>query len=112
MKLVDVVPLNGAARTDVLRLAGAVEAASEHPIAQAITAAARRELGQLPPVEQFANRPGFGVVGQVDGHEVEVGRGDGAIEVRWDSEPRARLVVRDTTKPTSAEAVRELKGSG
>ena len=44
MKLVDVVPLNGAARTDVLRLAGAVEAASEHPIAQAITAAARREL--------------------------------------------------------------------
>ena len=112
MKLVDVVPLNGAARADVLRLAGAVEAASEHPIAQAITAAARRELGQLPPVEQFANRPGFGVVGQVDGHEVEVGRGDGAIEVHWDSEPRARLVVRDTTKPTSAEAVRELKGLG
>jgi Cu+-exporting ATPase len=112
MELVEVVPLNGASRADALRLAGAVEAASEHPIAQAIAAAARRELGQLPPVEQFANRPGFGVVGQVDGHEVEVGRGDRAIEVHWDSEPRARLVVRDTTKPTSVEAVRELKELG
>jgi P-type Cu+ transporter len=112
MELVDVVPLNGAVRADVLRLAGAVEAASEHPIAQAIAAAARRELDQLPPVEDFANRPGFGVVGRVEGHEVEVGRGDGAVEVRWDGEPRARLVVRDTTKPTSAEAVRELKELG
>jgi P-type Cu+ transporter len=112
MVLVEVVPLDGALRADVLRLAGAVEAASEHPIAQAIAAAARAELGQLPPVEGFANRPGFGVVGRVDGHEVEVGRGNGAIEVRWDGEPRAGLVVRDTTKPTSAEAVRELKELG
>jgi P-type Cu+ transporter len=112
MQLVDVVPLNGAVRADVLSLAGAVEAASEHPIAQAIAAAARRELGQLPPVEGFANRPGFGVVGRVNGHQVEIGRGDGAIEVRWDGEPRARLVVRDTTKPTSADAVRELKELG
>jgi P-type Cu+ transporter len=108
MELVEVVPLNGAVRADALRLAGAVEAASEHPIAEAIAAAARRELGPLPPVEQFANRPGFGVVGRVDGHEVKVGRGDGTIEVHWDGEPRARLVVRDTAKPTSAEAVREL----
>jgi Cu+-exporting ATPase len=112
MELVDVVPLNGAMRADVLRLAGAVEAASEHPVAQAIASAARRELGQLPPVESFANRPGFGVVGRVDGLEVEVGRGDGAITVRWDGEPRAKLVVRDTVKPTSAEAVRELKELG
>jgi Cu+-exporting ATPase len=112
MELVDVVPLNGAVRADVLRLAGAVEAASEHPIAQAIAAAARRELGQLPPVEGFANRPGLGVVGRVEGHEVEVGRGDGTVEVRWDGEPRARLVVRDTTKPTSANAVHELKELG
>jgi P-type Cu+ transporter len=112
MELVDVVPLNGAMRADVLRFAGAVEAASEHPIAQAIAAAARRELGQLPPVEGFANRPGFGVVGRVDGHEVAVGRGNGAVTVRWDGAPRARLVVRDTTKPTSAEAVRELKELG
>jgi Cu+-exporting ATPase len=112
MKLVDVMALNGAVRSDVLRLAGAVEAASEHPIAQAITAAARREVGQLPPVEGFTNRPGFGVVGRVEGHEVEVGRGDGAIRVRWDGEPRAALVVRDTVKATSAEAVRELRELG
>jgi P-type Cu+ transporter len=112
MELVEVVPLNGAVRADVLRLAGAVEAASEHPIGQAIATTARRELRTLPPVENFANKPGFGVVGRVDGHEVEVGRGDGAITVRWDGEVRARLVVRDTVKPTSAEAVRELKGHG
>ena len=112
MELVDVVPLNGAVRADVLRLAGAVEAASEHPVAQAIASAARREVGQLPPVENFVNRPGFGVIGRVDGHEVAVGRGDGAIQVRWDGEPRATLVVRDTTKTTSAEAVRELQELG
>jgi P-type Cu+ transporter len=112
MELVDVVPQNGAVRAEVLRLAGAVEAASEHPIAQAIASAARRELGQLPPVESFANRPGVGVVGRVEGHEVEVGRGDDAITVRWDGEPRATLVLRDTVKPTSAEAVRELRELG
>jgi Cu+-exporting ATPase len=112
MELVEVVPLDGALRADVLRFAGAVEAASEHPIAEAIAAAARREVGVLPPVERFANRPGFGVVGRVDGHEVEVGRGNGAITVSWDGEPRARLVVRDRVKPTSAEAVRELKELG
>jgi P-type Cu+ transporter len=112
MELVEVVPLNGAPRADILRLAGGVEAASEHPIAQAIASAARNELGHLPPVEGFANRPGFGVVGRVDGHDVEVGRSNGMITVRWDGEARARLVVRDTTKPTSAEAVRELKELG
>jgi P-type Cu+ transporter len=112
MELVEVVPLNGAVRADVLRLAGGVEASSEHPIAEAIAGAARREFGQLPPVEGFANRPGFGVVGRVDGHEVEVGRGNGVITVRWDGKPWARLTVRDTTKPTSAEAVRELKELG
>jgi Cu+-exporting ATPase len=112
MELVEIVPLNGAVRSDVLRLAGAVEAASEHPIAQAIAAAARRELGQLPPVESFSNRPGFGVVGRVEGYEVEVGRGDGAIEVRWDGEPRATLVVRDTVKATSGDAVRQLRELG
>jgi P-type Cu+ transporter len=112
MELVDVVPLNGALRAEVLRRAGAVESASEHPIAQAVAAAARRELGELPPVEGFSSRPGFGVVGRVDGDEVEVGRGDGAIIVRWGGEPQARLVVRDTAKPTSAEAVRELKELG
>jgi P-type Cu+ transporter len=112
MELVDVVSMNGATRAEALRLAGAVENASEHPIAQAIAAAARRELGALPPVEDFENRPGFGVVGRVEGHSVEVGRGDDGITVTWDGEPRAMLVVADTVKPTSAEAVRELRELG
>ncbi len=112
MKLVDVVPLNGATRADVLRLAGALESASEHPIAQAVSAAAHEELGALPPVESFANRPGHGVVGRVEGRDVEIGRGEGGIAVAWDGLQRATLVVRDTVKPTSAEAVRELERLG
>jgi P-type Cu+ transporter len=112
MELVDVRPLNGATRADVLRLAGAVEDASEHPIAQAVAKAAKAEVGALPPVEAFANRPGVGVVGRVEGHEVEVGRTDGEITVSWDRLPRATLVVRDTVKPTSPEAIRELRELG
>jgi P-type Cu+ transporter len=112
MQLVDLSPLNGATRADVLRLAGAVEAASEHPIAQAIAAAARAEVEALPPVTDFRNRPGRGVVGRVEGREVEVGRSDGSITVSWDGVPRARLVVRDTVKPTSAAAVAELARLG
>ena len=112
MELVDVRPLNGATRSEVLRLAGAVEDASEHPIAQAVAKAAKAEVGALPPVEAFANRPGVGVVGRVEGHEVEVGRTNGEITVSWDGLPRATLVVRDTVKPTSPEAIRELRGMG
>ncbi len=112
MELVDVRPLNGASRTEVLRLAGAVEDASEHPIAQAVAAAARAEIGSLPPVEAFANRPGIGVVGTVEGHRVEVGRANGEITVAWDGVEHATLVVRDTVKPTSKEAIRELRGLG
>ena len=112
MELVDVVPMNGATRDDVLRLAGAVEDASEHPIAQAIAAAARAEVGQLPPVEDFESRPGIGVVGRVDGRTVEVGRGAEGITVSWDGEPRATLVVADTVKSTSADAVAELRELG
>ena len=112
MELVDVVPMNGATRDDVLRLAGAVEDASEHPIAQAIAAAARAELGQLPPVEDFESRPGIGVVGRVDGRAVEIGRGAEGITVSWDGEPRATLVVADTVKSTSADAVAELRELG
>ena len=112
MELVDVAPHNGATRTEVLRLAGALEAASEHPVAQAVATAARAEVGTLPSVEAFRNRPGMGVVGRVDGRDVEVGRGDGGIAVRWDGELRATLAVRDTVKPTSAEAVDELKELG
>ena len=112
MELVAVELLNGAARADVLRLAGAVESASEHPIAAAIAAAARAEVGALPPVDAFANRPGLGVTGRVDGHEVAVARENGAITVTWDGVPRATLAVRDTVKPTSAAAVRELRELG
>ena len=112
MDLVEVTPLNGAARSDVLRLAGAVEAASEHPVGQAVARAARAELGMLPSVEGFHNLPGVGVQGWVDGHQVEVGRSDSGITVAWDGVPRATLLVRDTVKATSAEAVRELRELG
>ncbi len=112
MELVDVRPLNGATRAEVLRLAGAVEDASEHPIAQAVAKAAKAEVGALPPVESFANHPGVGVVGRVEGHDVEVGRANGEITVSWDGVARATLVVRDTVKPTSPEAIRELRELG
>jgi Cu+-exporting ATPase len=112
MELVDVVLVDGATRAEVLRLAGAVEAASEHPVARAVASAARRELGRLPAVSRFRNRPGVGVDGVVEGHEVEVGRRGGAIAVAWDGQPRASLVVRDAVRPTSAEAVTELERLG
>ena len=112
MELAEVALLNGATRAEVLRLAGALESASEHPIAQAIAAAARDELGTLPPVGRFRNEPGVGVSGVVDGHEVTVGRRDARIEVAWDGLARANLEVRDTVKPSSAEAVRELEELG
>jgi P-type Cu+ transporter len=112
LQLVDVLPANGATRADVLRLAGALEDASEHPVARAVTAAARAEVGALPHVEGFEARPGTGVSGLVEGHRVEVGRGSGGIQVRWDGELRATLVVSDAVKPTSAEAVAELRSLG
>ena len=112
MELVDVVPLDGARRHDALRLAGAVETASEHPIAQAVAAGARAEVGVLPSVESFRNVPGVGVRGVVEGREVEVARHHGAITVVVDGEPCATLVVRDTVKPTSTEAVAELRQLG
>jgi Cu+-exporting ATPase len=112
MRLVDVVPLNGATRVEVLRLAGAVEHASEHPIAQAVAHAAAGELGSLPPVTGFRNIPGVGVHGTVEGIEVDIGRRDGAILVSWNGEPRANILVRDTVKATSAEAIDQLQKLG
>jgi Cu+-exporting ATPase len=112
MELAEVALSNGSTRADVLRLAGAVESASEHPIAQAIAAAARAEVGKLPAVESFRNEPGTGVAGVVEGREVRVGRSDGLIEVVWDGTVRAALTVRDTVKPSSARAVQELKELG
>jgi Cu+-exporting ATPase len=112
MRLVDIAPTNGATRDEVLRLAGALENASEHPIGRAVAASARTELGALPAVDAFRSRPGVGVAGRVEGHEVEVGRGEGGIEVRWDGDLRATLAVEDTAKPTSAQAVAELRRLG
>ncbi len=135
MSLVEVHTLDGVDDIEALRLAGAAENASEHPIALAITAAARDKVGDLPPVEAFANREGLGVRGIVDGDAVVVGksallgsavlprtladaktaaeeRGHTAVVVAWDGQPRAVLVVADTIKPTSAEAVSQLHRLG
>ncbi|WP_425502417.1 heavy metal translocating P-type ATPase [Phytoactinopolyspora limicola] len=137
MTLVDVVVADGVARDDVLRLAGAVEDASEHPIANAIAKDAAQQVGQLPSVESFSNVEGLGVQGVVDGHAVVAGReqlladwgqhldpalkaaktaaeqaGHTAVAVGWDGRARAVLVVADAVKPTSAEAVRQLRALG
>jgi Cu+-exporting ATPase len=113
MSLVDVVLAPGENRETVLRIAGALEDASEHPIARAIARAARDELGTLPAVEAFASHAGVGVEGTVEGRAARVGRaGDATVAVSWDGAVRAELVVADTIKPTSAEAVAELKGLG
>jgi Cu+-exporting ATPase len=112
MELVEVVARDGAAPEEILRFAGAVEAASEHPIGQAVVAAAEKEIGTLPQVENFRNLPGVGVVGTVDGTEVEVGRGKEAIEVRWGGAVRGTLSVQDVVKPTSREAVLQLRALG
>jgi Cu+-exporting ATPase len=112
MTLADVTPLNGADRADVLRLAGAVEAASEHPVGRAIVAAARAEVGELPTVERFRNLPGVGVTGRVEGHDVEVGRSSGVLTVSWEGRPRAQLRLHDAVKPGSAQAIAALKELG
>jgi Cu+-exporting ATPase len=93
---------------EALRLAGAVEAASEHPIARAVAEAAGARFGELPPVEGFRNVPGVGVVGVVEGRRVEVGR-DGVVV---DGEPLGRLLVEDTVKPEAPDAVALLKRLG
>jgi Cu+-exporting ATPase len=93
---------------DALRLAGAVEAASEHPIAAAVAAAARARFGSLPAVDDFRNIPGVGVTGIVEGRRVEVRR-DGVV---IDGERAGSVTVEDTVKPTSAAAVAELRALG
>jgi Cu+-exporting ATPase len=93
---------------EVLRLAGAVEDASEHPVAQAVAAAARARFGTLPPVSDFRNVAGRGVVGVVEGRRVEIDRG----AVLVDGTRAGEVLVEDTVKPTSAQAVRELKELG
>jgi Cu+-exporting ATPase len=137
MSLVDVHVGEGVDEAEALRLAGALEDASEHPIAAAITRGARERVGDLPAVEEFTNVEGLGVQGIVDGHAVLVGRtalleqwsqpltpdlaeakstaeaeGRTAIAVAWDGAARAVLVVADTVKPTSVQAVAQLRGLG
>jgi Cu+-exporting ATPase len=112
MELTGVTLLNGHSRAEVLRLAGALESASEHPVAKAISAAARSEVGAPLPVEEFRSLPGLGVRGVVEGRAVEVARTNGAITVTIDGTAAAELTVRDTIKPTSPEAIAELKRLG
>ena len=93
---------------DVLRLAGAVESASEHPVGRAVAEAARARFASLPAVTEFRNVPGEGVTGIVEQRRVTIGR-DG---VRVDGEHVGTLVLEDTVKPTSREAVAELRALG
>ncbi len=107
MELVDVTPLDGADRAAILRDAGAVESASEHPIGKAIADAARGELGGLPAVTAFRNLPGVGVQGVVDGRTVEVARRDGSITVSVE-----RLAAGDARRPRRAQADQPGGGAG
>ncbi|MEU1911115.1 heavy metal translocating P-type ATPase [Streptomyces massasporeus] len=137
MTLLAVHTAEGTEEADVLRLAGALEHSSEHPIARAVADGALEKLGALPTPEDFANVPGLGVQGVVEGHAVLVGRerlladwamrlpeglaaartaaeeaGRTAIAVAWDGEARAVLEVADAVKDTSAEAVGRLRALG
>ena len=137
MWVADVVPANGVERSEILRLAGAVEDASEHPVARAIAGRAREELGRLPAAERFSSRAGLGAEATVDGHSVVVGRpsllasrglalpaelvprrdeaqaeGGTVVAVGWDGAVRGLVHVDDRLKPTSEEAVAELRSLG
>jgi P-type Cu+ transporter len=138
MSLVELVLAEGVERADALRLVGAAEEASEHPIARAIADAARREVGRLPALDAFANREGLGVEATVEGdrlllagrgqllaewgfeipealqqaREQAEGRGHTAVLVGWDGQARAALVLSDTVKPTTSAAIADLRRLG
>ena len=144
MSLADAAAAPGVDASELLRLAGAVEDASEHPIGAAIAAGARERLRddprgpELPAVESFASARGLGVSGVADGHAVALGRkdwlesqwalqvppdtaaraadaeaaGQTVVFAAWDGAVRGALMVADTIRPTSAEAVRRLRGMG
>jgi Cu+-exporting ATPase len=137
MALVDVAVATGVERAEALRIVASLEDASEHPIARAIADGARAEGLVLAPVDGFASTRGLGVQGVVDGHAVVAGRerfladwslhlppelaavvenaeaeGRTAVLAGWDGEARAVLVVADTVKPTSADAVARLRALG
>ncbi|MDQ0961654.1 Cu+-exporting ATPase [Streptomyces sp. B4I13] len=131
MTLQDVYVADGVDERLLLRLAGALEHASEHPVARAVAAGAEERVGELPAAERFENVPGRGVRGLVEGREVAVGRlfaslpeelarardaaerdGMTVVVAGWDGVARGVLAVADAIKETSAEAVRELRALG
>ncbi|MGW9073595.1 heavy metal translocating P-type ATPase [Streptomyces yangpuensis] len=137
MTLAGVVTAEGVDEAELLRLAGSLEHASEHPIARAVATAAAERAGTLPVPEGFENLAGLGVQGVVDGHAVLVGReqlmadwaitlpdglarakaaaeaeGSTAVLVAWDGAARGVLTVADAVKDTSAEAVARLRELG
>ncbi len=137
MTLTEVVVAAGEDEQTLLRLAGALEDASEHPVGRAVAVGARERTGTLGTVEDFANVEGLGVQGVVDGHAVVVGRpalladwsqhltpdlasaladrqasGATVVAVGWDGQARGLLVVADAIRPTSAEAVARLRDLG
>ena len=137
MTLTDVLAAPGGDERELLGYAGAVESASEHPIAAAITAGAGTRVA-LPDISDFSAEPGQGVSAVVDGHAVLAGRrtwltadwaltvpgelaaradaaeraGQTATFVAWDGAVRGVLIVADTVKPTSPEAVGRLRALG
>jgi len=137
MALVGIVAASDVDDDELLRLAGAVETASEHPVARAVAAAAADRVGPLPPVSDFGNVAGLGVQGVVAGHAVVAGRprlladwalplpaelaeatvdaeaaGRTVVAVGWDGAARGLLLVADAVKPSSAEAVAQLRELG
>ncbi|RZE09261.1 heavy metal translocating P-type ATPase [Streptomyces albidoflavus] len=134
MELTEVLPAEDTDATELLRLAGALEHASEHPVARALASAAEERHGPLPPVSGFASTSGLGVRGTVEGRQVAAGRprllaeagmplseeleralaaaearGRTVVAVGWDGAVRGLLTLADALRETSAEAVRELR---
>ena len=133
MVLASVHTVDGLDAGEALRVVGALEDASEHPIAHAIATAARDRAGDLPPVSAFESHRGLGVEGTVEGVRLSAGRpglhdalppelesarddaeaaGRTAVVASWDGRPRALFVVADALKPTSREAVAALVALG
>ena len=137
MTLVGVHCVDGVSRTEALSFAAAVEKGSEHPIARAIVAAAEDELLDIPSLDEFMSMPGVGATGRLGGIIITVGReevfrerlviipsvlkealttsrerGETAVVIAWDAQAKAVLSVADQPKPTSPDAIAQLKLMG